>query len=285
MNYFYEWPKTRQEYNIFFKEVFRLPNFWKDLGKKVTWGLVSGGGDLAVKLAVWQYMYGGTWSPEDVIDYNTFKPLICGGIAFGLTGWLTVPFENASRAYYADKTWPVELRRNYTSPTQALLKIPFQEGPGYLFRGAFPTVMNQTVFFTVFMYWYQFLKTKFFFFWTYHDKSYNMCKSIFMLMSYFIATCISYPFYYIREMVDLWPKERGGFCTWQNNYRNCFRWMIQNMDVHYYNYLRNMTQWHYKFGYKYLVALWMADNLGMISNGNESWTSMESQFYAQSDYM
>ncbi len=24
MNYFYEWPKTRVEYNIFFKEVFRM---------------------------------------------------------------------------------------------------------------------------------------------------------------------------------------------------------------------------------------------------------------------
>ncbi len=51
------------------------------------------------------------------------------------TAHLTVPFENARRAYYADKTWPVELRRNYTSPTQALLRIPFEEGPYYLFRG------------------------------------------------------------------------------------------------------------------------------------------------------
>ena len=34
LNYFYEWPKTRTEANIFFKEVFRLPNFWQELGKK-----------------------------------------------------------------------------------------------------------------------------------------------------------------------------------------------------------------------------------------------------------
>merc|ERR1711959_398930 len=39
MNKFYEWPKTRQEYNIFFKEVFRVPNFWSDFLKKTTWGL------------------------------------------------------------------------------------------------------------------------------------------------------------------------------------------------------------------------------------------------------
>lgn len=34
MNQFYEWPKTRSEYNIFFKEVFRLPEFWPELFKK-----------------------------------------------------------------------------------------------------------------------------------------------------------------------------------------------------------------------------------------------------------
>lgn len=30
----YEWPRTRMEYNIFFKEVFRLPEFWPELLKK-----------------------------------------------------------------------------------------------------------------------------------------------------------------------------------------------------------------------------------------------------------
>jgi hypothetical protein len=63
MNHFYEWPKTRQEYNIFFKEVFRLPDFWKDFAKKTTYNLVAAGGDTAVKLAAWQYVFGGTWSP------------------------------------------------------------------------------------------------------------------------------------------------------------------------------------------------------------------------------
>ncbi len=116
MNYFYEWPKTRQEYNIFFKEVFRIPDFWKDMGKKITWGLFSAAGDTALKLSAWQYVYGGTTSPAEFADYNSYKPLICGVMAFGPTSFLTVPFDNARRAYYADKTWPLELRRNYKSP-------------------------------------------------------------------------------------------------------------------------------------------------------------------------
>ena len=131
MNYYYEWPKTRQEYNIFFKEVFRLPDFWKDLGKKLTFGLVAAGGDTAVKLAAWQYVFGGTWSPQEFADSNSFKPVLCGFLAFIPTAWLTVPFENARRAYYADKTWPLEMRRNYTSPTNALLRnrlVPLAKG-------------------------------------------------------------------------------------------------------------------------------------------------------------
>ena len=142
MNQFYEWPRSRMEYNIFFKEVFRLPGFWSELAKKVTYGLVAASGDTAVKLAMWQHIYGGTWSPAEYADYNSYKHLFCALLATTPTAHLTVPFENARRAYFADKTWPIELRRNYTSPTQALLRIPFEEGPYYLFRGGFPIAMN-----------------------------------------------------------------------------------------------------------------------------------------------
>ena len=95
-----------------------------------------------MKLSFWQYVYGGTWSPQEFVDYNSYKPLVCAWAAFTPTCWLTVPFENARRAYYADKTWPHELRRNYSSPTQALFRIPYEEGPYYLFRGALPIVAN-----------------------------------------------------------------------------------------------------------------------------------------------
>jgi hypothetical protein len=29
----------------------------------------------------------------------------------------------------------------------------------------------------------------------------------------------------IREMVELWPKEKGGVCTWDNNYRKAAVWV------------------------------------------------------------
>jgi|TARA_B110000285_G_C15029281_1_gene565815 solute carrier family 25 (mitochondrial oxoglutarate transporter), member 11 len=117
LNQYYEWPKTRSQYNIFFKETLRLPDFWKELSKKMVFSMVAAGGDTAVKLSAWQYIYGSTWSPNDYADWNSYKHLICAWIAITPTCWTGIPFENAKRAYYADKTWPAELRRNYTSPT------------------------------------------------------------------------------------------------------------------------------------------------------------------------
>ena len=109
---------------------------------RCVFGCVAAAGSTAPQLAFWQYIYGGTWSPQEYADWNSFKHLVCAIIAFTPTCGLVVPFENARRAYYADKTWPIEMRRNYTSPTQALFRIPFEEGPGYLMKGGFPLALN-----------------------------------------------------------------------------------------------------------------------------------------------
>ena len=190
-------------------------------------------------------------------------------MAFGSTCWLTIPFENARRAYCADKTWPLELRRGYTSPTQALARIPFEEGPTYLFKGGFPLATNQFMFWVTYVNFYMFLKNKFFLFWTYNDISYNWCKLLFQSGAFCLAAMVAYPAYMTREMVDMWPKERGGFCTWNNSYRQCFKWMVVNMDLQFYNYQRGLSRWMYRYGAQYFVGLWVADNMGMMSNCNE----------------
>jgi len=275
LNQFYEWPRNRSEYNIFFKEVFRLPDFWSELAKKCVFGCVAAAGSTAPQLAFWQYIYGGTWSPQEYADWNSFKHLVCAIIAFTPTCGLVVPFENARRAYYADKTWPIEMRRNYTSPTQALFRIPFEEGPSYLMKGGFPLALNQWLFWTTYTTFYTFIKNKFFFLWVYHDFSYDYIKALNMGFSFGIASAVAYPAYYTREMVDLWPKERGGHCTWQGSYRQCMKWMVDNMDVLGYNYLTNYWAWVRRYGAIYFLALWTADNLGMMSNSNEGHHSLE----------
>jgi len=219
LNQYYEWPKTRSQYNIFFKETLRLPDFWKELSKKMVFSMVAAGGDTAVKLSAWQYIYGSTWSPNDYADWNSYKHLICAWAAITPTCWTGIPFENAKRAYYADKTWPAELRRNYTSPTNALIRIPVEEGPYYLMRGGLPIATSQWMFWVTYLTLYTWCKNKFFFLWVYNDFNYDYCKAINMGFSFSVASAVGYPCYYIREMVDLWPKERGGHCTWNNSYR------------------------------------------------------------------
>jgi len=241
LNQYYEWPKTRSQYNIFFKETLRLPDFWKELSKKMVFSLVMAGGDTAVKLSAWQYIYGSTWSPNDYADWNSYKHLICAWMAITPTCWTGIPFENAKRAYYADKTWPAELRRNYTSPTNALLRIPVEEGPYYLMRGGLPIATSQWMFWCTYLTLFTWCKNKFFFLWVYNDFNYDYCKAINMGFSFSVASAVAYPCYYVREMVDLWPKERGGHCTWNNSYRQCFKWCIENMDILGYNYLTNYS--------------------------------------------
>lgn len=231
LNAYYHWPKNRMEYNIFFREVFRLKGFSSELLKKGMFSMVTVAGDTAPKLAMWQFVYGGTWSPQDYVDANSFKHLICALLAVVPTCWTGIPFETARAAYFADKTWPLELRKGYTSPTNALIRIPFEEGPLFLFKGGYPIAMHSFIFWTAYFTIYSFMKNKFFFLFTYNDFSYNYVKSVNMTISFFLASSTAYPAFFVRELVDIWPKERGGHCTWRNNHRECFKWMVDNIDT------------------------------------------------------
>jgi hypothetical protein len=131
------------------------------------------------------------------------------------------------------------------------------------------------VFWTTYLTIYTFHKNKYFFLWLYNDFSYDLCKAVNMGVSFAIASMAAYPAYYTREMVDLWPKERGGHCTWNNEYRKCFKWQVENMDMLGYNFLTNYWQWVRRHGALYFVALWIADNVGMMSNCNEIHNGLE----------
>ena len=122
------------------------------------------------------------------------------------------------------------------------------------------------------------MKNKFMFLWVYNDIPYELCKVGFMGISFSAASAMSYPLYYVKEMVDVWPKERGGNCTWNNNYRQCIKWMVENMDTHYFNYLREYSLWFKRYGILYLIGFWISDSIGMHSNCNEAYNSLETQF-------
>ena len=139
-------------------------------------------------------------------------------------------------------------------------------------------MMNQWLFWTTYLTLYSFHKNKYFFLWLYNDFNYDYIKLLNMTLSFGLASALAYPAYYTREMVDLWPKERGGHCTWNNEYRKCFKWMVENMDMLGYNYLTGYWGWVKRYGAVYIGALWIADNLGMMSNCNETFNGLEAQF-------
>jgi hypothetical protein len=122
--------------------------------------------------------------------------MICGALAALPTCWTAVPFEMANRAYYADKTWPLEYRRNYKSPLNALIRIPFEEGPSYLFKGTLPIVYRDLIFFSYLFSIYAWLKNKLFFFWVYNDFSYNHMKFLMLSFTWVSATFASYPAFF-----------------------------------------------------------------------------------------
>lgn len=66
---------------------------------RVSFGLITAAGDTAVKLAAWKYIYGGTWSPAEYVDYNSFKTWSCAIVAITPTFWTGVPFETARVSY------------------------------------------------------------------------------------------------------------------------------------------------------------------------------------------
>ena len=51
--------------------------------------------------------------------------------------------------------------------------------------------------------------------------------------------------------------------------------MVENMDGLYFNYLRGYWGWVRRYGALYLGGLWIADNLGMMSNCNEKFNGLE----------
>lgn len=73
---------------------------------------------------------------------------------------VSVPFELTRIAYYADKTFPKELQRGYTSYFNALTRIPFEEGPYYLFKNSAPIYVKNFLSSLTMFYLFDFLKDK-----------------------------------------------------------------------------------------------------------------------------
>lgn len=249
--------------------------------KRFTFGTAIAVGDLAPRFAMFHLMYGGTTAYTQVADWNIAKHFLCAQFSAIATCWLAGPFDVAWRAYKADKSWPKDLQKGYRSPLHALLKIPFREGPYFLFQGTFPLAMYsyslQAWFFMIFT----FLKNKFFWLWVYHEFNYNYMKALFMGFSFGVGVICAYPFYFCKTMIDEWPLEKGGHCTFNRSYAKAMQWQFNHMESVYTNFFQNFWRDMPRHGFPFLIAAWYADKMGLMNPschelwGNEQyWATM-----------
>lgn len=117
-----------------------------------------------------------------------------------------------------------------------------------------------------------------FFLWVYQDFSYNMVKFVNFFFAFSIGWLFAYPWHYARELVDIWPKEKGGNCTFGNNYNQSIRWMFDNVDILMTNFFPNFWVHMIRKGIPIYIMLWILDNQGYYTNSADSHLSLESQF-------
>ena len=231
--------------------------------------------DYGMRLAAMKKSFGGTWSPICFSDFNLFKYMVFCWTAAIPVGWIGIPFEIARKAYYADLTWPAEFRKGYRSPLHALLKIPFNEGPLFFFKGGLLTYLGNVQTTAGLFFFYVYTMNKLFYLWLYNEFPYAFVKFWVLNMSFAFGSIIGYPFYYLKRAVETWPKERGGHDTFKGSYYNAFKFMRQNYDVFNTTFYEGYWTWFRTQGIILYLACWQADNMGLFNNYKTDFNTIE----------
>lgn len=267
LNLVYEWPKNSTQWSIFIRESTKIPSFWSLLFKKTTFGCVHATFDIGIRIAGLHYFWGGTWSPICQMDPNSIKYLFACAVGAYAVCWTGIPFEVARKAYFADQSWPAELRKGYRSPLHALVKIPFTEGPLYLFKGGLLPYLGHANFTTWCFFTYTWLKNHLYFMYLYNDFNYNWVKFWLLNASFVAGSIFGQPFYALKNMMDNWPKERGGRDTFNGSCWNAFKWFKHNYaDGFNTNLIEGYWRWFRKQGIILYIAMWVADDMGLFTN-------------------
>jgi len=219
-----------------------------------------------MRLSFLYYFWGASWSSNCFCDFNLLKySVLCFAAGF-TSGIFSIPFQVARKAYFADLTWPAELRKGYRSPLHALIKIPFVENPLYLFKGGLPICLGNAIFTSWAFTMYTWIKNKTAFIWVYNDIPYNWVKFANIFISFSVGSIMGYPYYRIKTLMDNWPKERGGRCTFQGSYWNAAVWLRLNYENYTTNLMTGYWSWFRREGSILLIAFWIADNYGIFTN-------------------
>lgn len=243
----------------------KLENFKLAVKTRSQYAFFIGSFDIASRVALFRYFNSGWQRPFGGFEYSFMRKIPGTLVMSLLTAPLSIPFEVARMAYYGDKTFPPELRKNYSSYFNALRRIPFEEGPYYLFKNTSPFfVRNFFQTFTLF-YTYDFLKDKCSWLWRIMDTPYLPSRMFLAGFSTYLACALSYPWAVMtRELVDFWPKTKDGVCQFNGNYRKAGVWLW------YHQYQSNLfpgffNNYFWKQAPWMFITLMVADTMGIFS--------------------
>ena len=246
-----------------FKETHKLPNFKKNAGNRLQIATAVAVLDIAPKLAAFRSLNSGWMSNYGGFDYNLFRKMPTTFFAAVIASPLAVALSMTKEAFYADKTFPEHLRKNYTSFWNCLRRIPFEEGPYYLFKSSWPLFIHHIYSTFTLFYCYDWLRDKLSF--TYRASVYPREASLLFsaVVSTMITGVLTYPVQTAREMIDSWPK-KNGICPYDGNYRKAFNylWYSECWNHAFPGFLKTYF-WHY--APQWFLTLCLADRLGLFT--------------------
>lgn len=222
---YYEPPANLSQWAIAIKETMKLENYVQGWKSRAQYAFAVGSLDIAMKVALYRQFNSGWQNNFGGVDYGYHRKIPTSAVAFALSAPLSVAVEMAKNAYYADKTFPKQLQKGYTSYFNALRRIPFEEGPYYLFKNTWPLFAKHFMGpFTSFL-TFDWVIDKFSIMWRISDVPRWWLAFIAASMSTTLATFFVYPMSNAsKEMVDLWPK-KDGICPYDGNYRKAFTYL------------------------------------------------------------
>ena len=206
----YEPPTNYAEWTSFIKHTRNLESFRNGFKSRMQLGALTGALAIAPQVAVFRAFNSGWSANFGGVEYSYYRKVPTFGAAACVTAPLGVMMDMVSRAYYADKTFPKELQKGYKSVLDAFKRIPFEEGPYYLFKNTFPLFIKHSVGpFTAF-FCYDWLIDKLSVMWRVSSMPVLPIALFCAAFGTYLGAAFTYPFAVTsREMVDLWPKKNG----------------------------------------------------------------------------
>lgn len=224
--------------------------------------LMSGPFNLGIRMFMYRSWVSGFYQSAGAVNVDVWRRFFPTIAASLITCWVVAPLEIAKKAFMADQKFPENLRKNYKSSFDALIKLPFQEGPAFLFKNSLPTMMGTFLeTFGMFYFTDYFLDfTNFLHFEA--GAPYNLFKAGSIAAGTFISCIMCYPFKYTaRNMVELFPRQLGEE-LYQGQYRKALLGVSGNK--YFSSNYHGFASYLWLRGPRMFAFLWVAESLGLF---------------------